>query len=680
LFVVTVERVGSDSLGAFDVTYEIEALTADSTSDFTITQAGFTPSGNSGTNVVIGGGRLSFPDNVSGTPVARQVQTISFDAISDTELEFDERFVVRLLAVTDPGSSALADPNNSAILGTNNQYSQVINDISPGRVSFSQASALVDEVDDGNGSNTVAVSLERLGGNDGAMCVTLNLEASSTASPNDYTISYLSSSASGQNDVYWADQEGGIKIVQVTAVNDEVYDPNEIIELSWARKANCNGSVTETPYAPEVTDNASTQITINDYTTPVKLKFTETNYSVSELTPTKTIIIQATQSRQAGNETEGDFTNRVNNNGFTVNLTRVETSAIEGTHFGDLSALDTITFAPGETEKPVVVPIVDNCVAAPVLSVGFGLDVPGSNTLPVNLIDVSSASSGLAITNGSHPIAVTNGVAKDFSGIDARVDPRWKGDGKYYATGNISNDDLMSEFTEMRLRSDITHNCLDKLEFNWTIGVSGNTLPSTPAGFSVMPVPSVTGDPQLLNKFKLPFVLQNTDLVARLEITDPETNVTYTPETSGYGNLAHTIAVSPYFRIIRNNDENGNNCLDWEGTGNRILSKSCGSLDRQNGIAYHPTTQQLVFGMLNAEPECVSNTNGQNDLYARVCSDATAIRWQVTTDRFTSPDPPGVHIRERGTNIGGDRRPSFGTGGTTGSKKWKWYDAYNSIL
>jgi len=585
--VVTVERVGSDSLGAFDVTYEIEALTADSTSDFTITQAGFTPSGNSGTNVVIGGGRLSFPDNASGTPVARQVQTISFDAITDTELEFDERFVVRLLAVTDPGSSALADPNNSAILGTNNQYSQVINDISPGRVSFSQASALVDEVDDGNGSNAVTVSLERLGGNDGAMCVTLNLEASSTASPNDYTISYLSSSASGQNDVYWADQEGGIKIVQVTAVNDEVYDPNEIIELSWARKANCNGAVTETPYAPEVTDNASTQITINDYTTPVKLKFTETNYSVSELTPTKTITIQATQSRQAGNETEGDFTNRVNNNGFTVNLTRVETSAIEGIHFGDLTSQELLTFAPGETEKTITVPIVDNCVGTPSLSVGFGLAVPGTNALPASLIDVSSASSGLAITDASPPLQVTTGV--DNTGVtDASelINSRYR----VTSAGGDNNDGF--DLRKLKLTS--TNNTGDgcPLVYEWTYtgatpalpeaGV-GNSAADLPGSFSLPPVSNL-GTLAASEVFTLPFVIDDTALNYTLKVTHPEKAPVV---------INDSVAIGAYWMRLKNyggTDE----CIWANGSNGTINETGDCSAGPDRDFTYSKTTQQIV--------------------------------------------------------------------------------------
>jgi len=688
--VVTVERVGSDSLGAFDVTYEIEALTADSTSDFTITQAGFTPSGNSGTNVVIGGGRLSFPDNASGTPVARQVQTISFDAITDTELEFDERFVVRLLAVTDPGSSALADPNNSAILGTNNQYSQVINDISPGRVSFSQASALVDEVDDGNGSNTVTVSLERLGGNDGAMCVTLNLEASSTASPNDYTISYLSSSASGQNDVYWADQEGGIKIVQVTAVNDEVYDPNEIIELSWARKANCNGSVTETPYAPEVTDNASTQITINDYTTPVKLKFTETNYSVSELTPTKTITIQATQSRQAGNETEGDFTNRVNNNEFTVNLTRVETSAIEGTHFGDLTSQELLTFAPGETEKTITVPIADNCVGTPSLSVGFGLAVPGTNALPASLIDVSSASSGLAITNASAPINF-GGIVPDFTGVDERIKPDWKGDGRLYVTGKVDATDLNPEFTEMALKANVAHNCLADLQFSWNMSVGTTPLPSgagLPSNFSVLPILAASSiQKTFTEKFKLPFVIKDTNLVVNLTVTDPETGVTYSKITPTFSGLEDTITVSQVFRGIQNNGEAAD-CLDWRGTDNeRIRKENCGSINRTNGIAYNPNTQQLVFGEeTSGRLSCVSHDGGDNWLVTRDCQSASNLgqKWSLGFDggdgRVNSIDRPGIYIVESGLFSGFAPMASDGSGKTDGSKTWTWLNYQGTHL
>ena len=646
--VVTVERVGSDSLGAFDVTYEIEALTADSTSDFTITQAGFTPSGNSGTNVVIGGGRLSFPDNVSGTPVARQVQTISFDAISDTELEFDERFVVRLLAVTDPGSSALADPANSAILGTANQYTQVINDISPGRISFAQATASVDEVDQGSGSNVVFVALQRLGGDDGAMCVTLDLAVSSTASPADYTITYLNPSASGQADVYWADQDDDTKLVQITATNDEVYDPNELIELSWARKANCNGSATATPYAPEVTDNASTQITINDYTTPIKLKFTETNYSVSELTANKTITVQATQSRLAGNPTEGDFTNgnRVNNNGFTVDLTRVETSAIEGIHFGDLSALDTITFAPGETEKTVVVPIVDNCVASPSLSVGFGLVAPGTNTIPVGLIDVSSASSSLAITNASQPV-VFNGFEFDATGIAAANNAGWKkAPGNtdltnIAVTGPLSAGGYNPQIAQMKLKADVTHNCVGQgsLQTQWSYTGATPSLPASgilPGNFSV--APNITGSSA--NRFvteaiTLPFVIRPTALNFSLQVTDTETGAVY--NSSNTPALANTsVTVDQHWRPIEH-DNNGDRCIGWEGAGAQVSGgENCASLPNSSKFAYNASTQQVVFYNTNAgAPTCLDYQGKGNRLIAGQC-DATFIndqRWIFEINR-----------------------------------------------
>lgn len=679
--IVTVERVGSDSLGAFDVTYEIEALTADSTSDFTITQAGFTPSGNSGTNAIIGGGRLSFPDNASGTPVTRQVQTISFDAIADTELEFDESFIVRLLQVTDSGQTTLADPSTSAILGTMNTHTQVINDISPGRVSFAQASIAVDEVDQGAGSNSVLVVLERLGGGDGAMCVTLNLETSSTASSNDYTITYLSASASGQEDVYWTDQGSGAGLVQITAVNDEVFDPNEFIELSWARKANCNGEVTATPYAAEVTDNETTQITINDFTTAIKLKFTETNYSVSELTSTKTITIQATQSRQVGNESEGDFANRINNNGFEVSLTRVETSAIEGTHFGDLTSQELLTFAPGETEKTITVPIVDNCLATQSLTVGLGLDIPGSNTLPVSLIDVSSASSGLAITNASESIIFT-GISPDFAGVAARISPNWKGDGKLYVTGQVDAADLNPEFTEMALSAGVTHNCLSTLQFNWSLATGNTPLPlgnGLPANFSMLPsLVNSSSLKTLTEKFNLPFVIKDTDLVVSLSITDPETGVTYTKNTPGFAGLENALTVSQNFRTIENNGEGGNNCVDWEGVGERVKNKSCDTIDRQNGLAYHPITQQLVFGQESGGLSCISHSGGDEWLFAEYCGTAIGQRWAVAADRVNSLDNNKFFIEY---GVGSNKGPyADDSGGTAGAKRWTWLNLQGTYL
>ena len=657
--VITIERIGNDSLGAFNVLYEIEALTAHNADDFDITQGGYTSTG-SGTNSIIGNGSLSFP---SGPGVTRQTQTISFDTNSDFSLEPNETFVVRLLAVTESNGDPLGDPANSAILGTANQYTQVINDISPGRISFVQATASVDEVDQGSGSNVVFVALQRLGGDDGAMCVTLNLEASSTASPNDYTTSYLSSSASGQNDVYWADQDDDTKLVQITATNDEVYDPNELIELSWARKANCNGSATATPYAPEVTDNARTQITINDYTTPIKLKFTETNYSVSELTANKTITVQATQSRLAGNPTEGDFTNgnRVNNNGFTVDLTRVETSAIEGIHFGDLSALDTITFAPGETEKTVVVPIVDNCVASPSLSVGFGLVAPGTNSIPIGLIDTSSATSSLAITNGTPALNVTTAV--DNSGV-LNASPLISG--AYRATNAGGNNNNGFDLLDIRLAAtNVGDDCA--LSYKWEYVDATPTLPIAKFG-SIAPVTNLGTGSSV--EFKLPFVAEDTNLNYKVTVTHPELGSTETE-------LNRSVAIAPYWMRVRHEGTGDHMYVD---SSNELQFTGSSTSNSTRNFIYNKLTQQIIgqeklsgdYGCwdgLNYNA-CNSSTANQKLIYSTGASGGTC---EEETQIYTTNGNSSYYERSVVFVPTGD--PQFGgTPGTVSCAKrdWNW--------
>lgn len=685
---VTVERAGSDSLGAFDVTYEIEALTANSTSDFTITQAGFTTTG-SGTNVVIGTGRLSFPNNASGSAVTQQTQTISFTTAPDTDLESDEAFIVRLLAVTDPGVATLADPANSAILGTVNEFTQVVRDISPGRISLGLASYSIDEVDQGSSSNTTLISLDRLGGDDGEMCVTLSLvlggiPAESTA---DYTINYLSPSTSGQSDIYWEDQDDTSKLVQITAINDEVFEAAEVIELFWERKALCNGSTTAVPFAAEGSDNASAEVTINDYTTPIKLKFTETSYTVDELTATKTITIQATQSRLAGNPSEGDFAdgNRVNNNNFVVDLTRVDSTAFEGIHYGDLSALDVLTFLPGETVKTINVPIVDNCVATPSLTVGFGLVASAANTLPSSLIDVSSASSSLAITNASAPIVVS-GFDFDGTGIAAANNAGWKngssGLSNIAVTGPVSASAANPQITEMRLKADISHNCLTSLTAVWNYDSASPSLPSSgilPTSFSVNPVITASsGNALLTDVILMPFVIEPTDLNFSLTVTDPEIGVVYSSATIAA--LSDKIEIDQHWRAIESAD-NGSRCLKWEGAGAQVS----GSTDCQTPatltnndikLAYNANTKQIVFNNQNAgAPVCLDYEGDGSRLRAKDCAqtEINDQQWSILESSIEIVNvAEAVICRNIGGNPIGDVPATFVCTGS--SPEWSWYE------
>lgn len=678
---VVVERVGSDTLGAFDVIYEIESLSAISngaSGDFTITQSGFNPTGATGLNEVVGSGRLSFSDNTSGIPVLRQTETISFTTELDGVYEADELFLVRLLDVTDPGSAALTNPSMSAILGTKRLHSQIINDITPGRISFEQVNYIIDEKDQGSASNVTLVALKRLDGNDGGLCVSLNL-AGTADNIDDYTIDYLNPSASGQLDVFWSDQDSSDKYIQITAKDDEAYEVGENIELTWQEKASCSSA---SPDASIPADINTTTVSINDYTTPIKLKFTQNNYTVNELAGTASITIQATQSRLSGSETEGDFSNRFNNNTFKVYLERTTVNATEGVHYEDLSSKEVIEFLPSDTEKTITFNVVDNCDASPSLSASFRLlnNEPSlMNALPPEKIDVSSTDSALTITNGSEPIDFL-GITPDFTGVPSRISPMWKGDGRLYVTGEVDSADLNPEFTEMALKADVGHNCLSDLQFNWSLAIGSTPLPSgngLPNNFSILPViAGSSSDKTITDKFKLPFVIKDTALVVNLSITDPETGVTYTKNSSSMSGLEETLTVSQNFRTIENNGEGGNNCVDWEGVNYRVANKSCNSIDRQNGIAYHPDTQQLVFGQESGGLSCITHDGGEDWLYARYCGTSSttfAQKWSVTGDRVNSLDNPGIFFMESGLFSGSEPFARTDSSSyTSGAKKWTW--------
>lgn len=672
---VTVERIGTDSVGSFDVLYEIRSINAHIPDDFAITgdsSSSYVATGNTGVGVLIGSGRLKFAEGLGQT---RQTETINFTTKTDVLPEFDEYFTVELLKVTDPNGSDLANPDTSAILGTNRFYTQAIKDKTTGRISFVNSTYSADEVDQGAGTNVVTVELERLAGTDGAICLTLDTSASS-ASGDDYIIQYLNPSASGSEDVFWADGDASNKSVMITINDDNVYDPNEEIQLSWNAQSSCNSIATVFPDSSQVGDNTGSSISIVDYTNPVQLTFSSNAYTVSELTPVKTITIKATQT---------DFNNPENNNAFKVFLNRAAGSAVEGTHYGDLTNQQVISFAAGETEKTIDIPIVDNCDAASSLEFGFGLSKTDStlnNNIPDTLINVASATSKLTIENGSNPISF-NGLLHDFTGIAARIRPDWKGDGRLYVTGKVDSSDLNPEMTEMGIKADVSHNCLNELEFNWSLAVSatGAQLPSgngLPNNFSVLPViAGSSSDQTLTEKFKLPFVIKDTDLVVNLSITDPETGVTY--NKSNVPDLERVFTVTQNFRAIQNNGE-ANDCIDWEGVNARVKNKSCNTIDRQNGIAYHPDTQQLVFGQESGGLSCVTHDGGNDWLYGRYCgtsSTSFAQKWSVTGARVNSLDNSGIFFMESG----GEPFARTDSGWyTVGAKRWTWLNLQGTYL
>ena len=578
---ITVERVGTDTLGAFDVIYQIEALTAANPEDFSITQAGFPIAGTVNGNV-LGQGRLSFPANVSGTAVDKQLQTISFSTTLLGIFEFDEIFSVTLIAVTDPGSQALAAPNTSAILGTKRGYSQIINDITPGRISFKQADYSADEVDQGAGSNVILVSLARQFGDDGAMCVTLDM-AGSTADASDYAVAYLNPSASGQTDVYWADQDSADKLVRITIVNDQAYDPSETIEFSWVHKANCNSTAMTVPDF-DAADIASTTLSITDQTTPISVRFSATNYSVSERGASLLVAIQATQG--------SDFSagNRTNKNAFSIYLNPSNESAIEGTDFDDLAGLKVVSFSAagaGATEQFVTIPINDNCDAGAAKQFSMSLlKVHGALpvTLPVELIDVSSTNASVEITDAMPDFLVSTAV--DVAGV---TDAATILNSRYRVTTAGGNDN--NGFSPRNLKLSSTNATDDGCSLNYAWAYTGSTpaLPKAGVGKSSLTLPVAFSTPPLADlgtlpsslQFTLPFVIEDTALNYTLTVTHPEQSEPLVLEDS--------IPIGAYWMRLKNYGPD--ECLI--AAGSNINLSGCGAATASN-FTYNQATKKIV--------------------------------------------------------------------------------------
>ena len=608
--VITVERAGSDTLGTIDVSYRVNQLSAihGAAEDFTITQPGFVLDANPGDSLV-GTGTLQFTGNASGTPVTLQTQTISFDTRVDTEAEIDELFSVVLTGIS--GTPVGGIPGNIAILGTNLSQVQVIQDVTPGRVAFVSDTYGPIEEKAVPPANSVQVQLERLGGSDGSLCV--NLTTGGSAQGADYTLSYLNPSAPGQNNVFWADGDASTKTVLVTAVDDNIYDPgdNQLV-LGFAYDAGCSST---TASLAEPGDLTSATVSITDQTDPAVLSFTQSTYSVSELTNSLSVTIQNT-----GNT----------NNAFQVLLTRGG-DAVEGGSAPDYNLItpEVITFNPGDASKTVQLGIVDNCKAASVLTIELGLDrnnaVLNNSAFDADLIDISSGNSDVEIQNGSLPIAFT-GIQDDFAGIAQPAN--WAGDGNYYVTSQISAGARQPLATQMALRADANHICQQNLTYSWSNAPTVNpALPTTSGtGFSISPqLNTVPGDQKALSPFILPFVVDNTTMTIGLTITDSEIGAVYNASVPGFANMTATRTIRQFWRRMENNNEN--QCARLEGGGSRrIVDPTCDG-SANNFLAYNPSTNQLVLqARIGGQISCIQ---AGNPLTFQDCNNNANQKWRI---------------------------------------------------
>jgi len=634
---ITVERKGDDTQGAIDVWYTVKEFTALYPEHFSIPAGqGFTaaPVGD-----VVGQGKLTFLD---GSPLAIQTQLINFSTQDIAAYDPGKIFIVTLDKITDVGSNDLNDAEHSAILGPKNSHGQVIEDVTPGRISFIQEDFGSIDEDTSSSNRTKDIVLERRDGTSGAICVDFGFSgAGINIDHNDYVFNSLSHTGLN-NDVYWVDGEGGTKTIQITAIDDQAYEILETLTITWQLKTSCDYDDSDgndpvvTPNTPNAGDHAAATLAINDQTNDIELKFGQSLYTTTEQgEPTLSVTVYATQSGSFA-----DLGALSNKTPFSVYLNREKISADEIDHYGDLTPQQVVSFAADQTSKVINIPIVDNCEAADNLIFNMNLknddvSLPSTNP-PASLLKVDSASTQVSIANYSAVPTVSIGY--HYDGIDdAALRADWNGG--THVTSKISTGQRTPQVTQMGVKADIGHACYKTLQYTWVN--SSNTTPALPvvsgiSNFSLMPsisgydkVDGSGGGSILSDLFSLPFIIRNTALTIDLEIVDPEIKdsgdnlVKYTKaQISGLG---HAINMRQAFHQI-DNDNNSGQCFSNEGLGSDLEDRSCNNSSSRQ-LAYNVATKQLVWND-SGGVRCVDGIDGEY-LTTENCSTRSEQKWNI---------------------------------------------------
>lgn len=682
--VITVRRFGDDTQGAVDVWYTVQELTAFSPEHFSILEGlpDYVPEAAAGN--IVGRGKLTFVD---GSPLTEQIQTISFDTNDIAAYDPGKVFITTLDKITDVGSNDLSDAEHSAILGPNKSYAQLIEDVTPGRISFKQADFGSIDEDAGSANRIADIVLERKEGTSGAICVDFGFSGAGISSA-DYTFNSLTHTGDN-NDVFWLDGEGGDRTIQITAIDDQAYEVLETLTITWQLKTNCDYDASAgndpvvTPNTPIAGDNATTILAINDQTNDIELKFGQSLYTTTEQgEPTLNVTVYATQTGSFA-----DLGALSNKTPFSVYLNRVSVSADEIDHYGDLTSQQVISFAADQTSKVISIPIVDNCDAADNLIFNMNLtnddvSLPSTNP-PTGLLKVDSASTQVSIDNYSAVPTVTIGY--HYDGItDSALRANWNADGgnTVRVTSKISSGQRTPKVTQMGVKADIGHACYKTLQYTWVN--SDDTSPARPvvsglSNFSMMPViagydkvDASGGGAIHSDLFNLPFIIkQNTKLAFELEIIDPEIgNVEYTANSANVdtkiAGLAHEINMKQSYRRIENNNEGGNNCVASNSSG----YGSCGNTSGGTQLAYNEATRQLVWYNTGGV-KCLGAPKG-SPIYTTDCGTSDQQKWKLVDggnyDGVQLYGDTSYHLTEYIVS------PYFrlATGGTSGARRFTW--------
>jgi hypothetical protein len=643
---VMVERSGTDTLNDYKVLYAVHETSANSPADFSITatdaDVSFVLENNPATSLV-GTGEITFFGNLTGTPVISDIKGISFSSVSEDGLENNEFFTVGLLDIQDLAGTSVIGSSTDAILGTNLSYQQLLTDVTPGRVSFSAENYT--SVDEADGTSSVSIELQRLDGDDGKLCIDLKFDAGDANHIDDFTINYGGASAgSGTTGViFWDDQDAVSKTIILTAVDDNVFEPEEIVQLGFIENLSCGENIPDTAIPG---DFMSASVNIQDVTDAAELSFSAPVYSQGELDGNVLITVN-----NSGNI----------NNAFKVYLTRSENTAKPGQDYAAISDAEAIvSFAAGEASKSFSLNIFDNCVNTAELSFTVGLsnnhvELDGQNTLPISKIVTGGNVATVKILNGFPAVAVS--TALDLEGLS---NPAPNSGGRYRVTN--------SSFDAAQIKFKATNNTADSCFLNYQWSDNGTT-PALPSG-GVLPSNfssnlTIGGTSDSSDPISLPFLVDDTVIRANVVVTHPE---------AGAVTIAASVNVGAYWRRIRNDGDN-NDCVRID-DGNTTVRQggTCNSVVERN-FTYNKATKQVV-GQKKVSGEINCWKRGGNVEY-RACDANSNQEFTYGTSGACGSDIEFMSggetvVEPVGSNLNITGSPGWST---CGARNWDWTGA-----
>jgi hypothetical protein len=327
----TVQFSAASSSGSEATTPASIAVTLSAASGQTVTVNYATANGTAtaGSDYTATSGTLTFNPGVTS-------QTISVPIINDTVVEGDETFTV-----------TLSGPVNATLGATATHTYTINNDDNAGTIQFSSGTYSVNE----NGGS-VTITATRTGGSSGAVGVSYATSNGTATAGSDYT------STSGT--LSWANGDTANKTFTVPITNDTLDEPNETFTVTLSSPT--GGATLGSP--------SSATVTITDDDPTPTVQFSAASSSGSEATTPASIAV--TLSAASGQTV-------------TVNYATANGTATAGSDYTATSG--TLTFNPGDTSKPINVPITSDTA------------VEGNETFTVTLSSPSNATLGATTTH-----------------------------------------------------------------------------------------------------------------------------------------------------------------------------------------------------------------------------------------------------------------------------------------